>query len=88
MLGIKAPWFHRYLRDPAAILTWRPGRPPALVAADDPTLPTAPLALLALDEPPGSPAGTVCDWLARKLRRRAFSPRPRTSRTSPRTSTA
>ncbi|HEX4787797.1 MAG TPA: hypothetical protein VH372_05005 [Actinospica sp.] len=71
VLGSKAPWFHRCLRDPAAILEWRPGYPPALVTADDPELPTAPLALLALDEPDGSPAATVCTYLARRLRRRA-----------------
>jgi hypothetical protein len=71
VLSGKAPWFHQYLREPAAILEWRPGYPPALVAADDPDLPTAPLALLALDEPDGSPAAAVCTYLAKCLRRRA-----------------
>jgi hypothetical protein len=71
ILGAKAPYFHHFLRDPAAILAWKPGYPPAIVIADDPDLPTAPLALLALDEPDGSPAAAVCTWLARKLRRGA-----------------
>lgn len=71
LLGTLPPWFHWALRDKAAITAWKPGDPPAVIPADHIEVPARPLLELAVDEPEGSPAGTVCLWLARELRRRA-----------------
>jgi hypothetical protein len=70
-LGVCPPWFHYTLRNPRAILDWKPEGPPAIVPADDIELGTAALLALAADEPEGSPAAAVCLWLARHLRRLA-----------------
>ena len=72
-LGVRPPWFHYTLRNPRAILDWKPKGPPAIVPADDIELGTGALLELAADEPEGSPAPTVCLWLARHLRRLAAS---------------
>ncbi|WP_414170888.1 hypothetical protein ACMATS_37810 (plasmid) [Streptoverticillium reticulum] len=71
LFGTKAPWFHTALRDRDAIVAWRPGAAPALVPADDVELPAADLALLAVDEPDGSPVAQVAVHLARTIRRQA-----------------
>ncbi|WP_043262627.1 hypothetical protein [Streptomyces sp. CT34] len=71
LFGTKAPWFHSALRDRDAITAWRPGAAPALVPADDVELPAADLALLAVDEPDGSPVAQVASHLARTMRQRA-----------------
>jgi hypothetical protein len=67
-LGTPVPWFHYALRDKKTITGWKPGDPPAIVPAQDAELRTGPLLELAADEPDGSPAATVCLWLARRLR--------------------
>lgn len=71
VLGRNAPWFHVFLRDRAALLGWKPGDAPIVVPAEDGEIPTGALTALAADEPDGSPAATVCLWLARTLRRNA-----------------
>jgi hypothetical protein len=71
ILGTRPPWFHHALRDPRAMLAWKPGDPPAIIAADDIEAPAQALLELAADEPEGSPAAAVCLWLARHLRRLA-----------------
>jgi hypothetical protein len=69
VLGTPVPWFHYALRDEQTVAGWRPGDPPAIVPARDPGLGKGPLLELAADEPDGSPAASVCLWLARHLRR-------------------
>jgi hypothetical protein len=71
ILGTCPPWFHQALRDPQAMLAWKPGDPPVIIAADDIEAPAQALLELAADEPDGSPAAAVCLWLARHLRRLA-----------------
>lgn len=71
VLGQNAPWFHAFLRDRAALLDWKPDDAPIVVPAEDGEMPTGALTALAADEPDGSPAATVCLWLARALRRAA-----------------
>src|SRR5450756_2041684 len=71
VLGTRPPWFHHALRDPRAMLAWKPGDPPAFIAADDIEAPAKALLELAADESEGSPAAAVCLWLARHLRRLA-----------------
>jgi hypothetical protein len=68
LLGTPVPWFHYALRDKKTIADWKPDDPPAIVPAQDAGLWTGPLLELAADEPDGSPAATVCLWLARHLR--------------------
>ena len=70
-LGCDVPWWHTTLREHDTILAWKPGRTPAQIPAADISLPPAALAELAAAEPPGSPAGDVCAWLYRTLRRKA-----------------
>jgi hypothetical protein len=71
ILGARPPWFHHALRDLKAMSAWKPGDPPAIVAADDIETPARALLELAADEPEGSPAATVCLWLARHSRRQS-----------------
>lgn len=70
VLGAPAPWFHPALRDRDTIAAWKPGDPPAIVPANHIEMPIWALLELAADEPDGSPAATVCLWLARHVRRR------------------
>jgi hypothetical protein len=69
VLGVRAPWFPPELRHRDTIAAWQPGDPPAIVPANHVELPLGPLPELAADEPDGSPAATVCTWLARRIRR-------------------
>lgn len=71
ILGTRPPWFHHALRNQQAMSAWKPGDPPAIIAADDIEAPAQALLELAADEPDGSPAAAVCLWLARHLRRQA-----------------
>ncbi|MFE0776908.1 hypothetical protein [Streptomyces sp. NPDC058861] len=71
VLGQPAPYWYHALRDRDAIASWRPGSPPALVPAHDIATPVTDLAELAADEPDGSPAAELCQYLAREVRRRA-----------------
>lgn len=72
-VGAPVPWWHSNRRDADVIVDWSPGRPPAVVSAEHPTLRIAPLAALGADEPDGSAAAAVCLWLARQLRHDATS---------------
>lgn len=73
ILGTRPAWFHHALRNPQAMSAWKPGDPPAIIAADDIETPAQALLELAADEPDGSPAAEVCLWLARHLRRLAVT---------------
>ncbi|MEV4505397.1 hypothetical protein [Streptomyces klenkii] len=70
LLGTKPPYWPSTLRDIDAITAWQPGAAPAQVPACHVVNPTAALTELAAAEPDGSPAATVCWWLAREIRRR------------------
>ncbi len=70
LLGMKPPYWPPTLRDVDAITAWQPGAAPAQVSACHVVNPTAALTELAAAEPDGSPAATVCWWLAREVRRR------------------
>ncbi|MDT0321434.1 hypothetical protein [Streptomyces millisiae] len=70
VLGTPAPYWLPALRDEEAMRAWRPGQPPAVVPASHHREAIGQLTELAADEPEGSPAGQVCLWLARELRRR------------------
>ncbi|MFJ4680541.1 hypothetical protein [Kitasatospora sp. NPDC088783] len=71
LLGCAVPWWHPALRDAGAVAAWAPGAGPAVVAAAEPGLDPAPLAVLAAGEPAGSLAGGACLALLRQLRARA-----------------
>lgn len=71
ILGTRPPWWHWALRDKAAMLAWKPGDPPAIVAPDHLDVPARAPLELAADEPEGSPVAAACLWLARIARERA-----------------
>jgi hypothetical protein len=83
ILGTSPPWFHHSLRDPQAMLAWKPGDPPAIIAADDIETPAQALLEFATDEPDGSPAAAVCLWRAGLLSRRSRPKRPSRAATAP-----